>query len=157
MKTAIKRATSGDCPRLLELMARFYAEEGYGFKLRSTRKALAQLLADERFGAVWTFWQQEEIVGYLVVTFGFSLEFGGRDAFVDELFVLEEYRGQGFGSRALRVAESHCRRSGIAALHLEIEDGNDRAEALYIRKGFRAHSRRLMTKWLLAPGKRGRG
>ena len=154
MKTAIKRATSGDCPRLLELMARFYAEEGYRFKLQSTRKALAQLLADERFGAVWTFRRQEEVVGYLVVTFGFSLEFKGRDAFVDELFVLEEYRGQGFGTRALRLAAAHCRRWGVAALHLEVEDGNDRAEALYTRKGFKLHSRRLMTRWLQPAGRR---
>lgn len=153
MKTAIKRATTDDRPRLIELMARFYAEEGYPFKRQATRRALAQLLEDERLGAVWTFRRQEEVVGYLVVTFGFSLEFGGRDAFVDELFVLEEHRGQGFGSRALRLAATHCRRWGVAALHLEIEDGNDRAEALYARKGFKLHSRRLMTRWLQPTGR----
>ena len=155
METAIRRATPDDGPRLIELMAHFYAEEGYAFNRQSTRKALAALMADERFGAVWTFRRHEEVVGYLVVTFGFSLEFGGRNAFVDELFVLEEHRGQGFGTRALRVAATHCRRWGIAALHLEVEDGNDQAEALYTRKGFRTHSRRLMTKWLQAPAGRG--
>lgn len=154
MKTAIRRATSADHAALIELMARFYAEEGYPFKRQATRKALTQLMTDERFGAVWTFRRQEEVVGYLVVTLGFSLEFGGRDAFVDELFVLAEYRGQGLGRRALRLAAAHCRRWGIAALHLEIEDGNDRAEALYTRKGFKLHSRRLMTRWL-QPARRG--
>ncbi len=156
MKTSIRRATSADHAALIELMARFYTEEGYAFRRRATRKALAQLMADELFGAVWAFRRQGEIVGYLVVTFGFSLEFGGRDAFVDELFVLEEYRGRGLGSRALRRAAAHCRRAGIAALHLEIEDGNDQAEALYTRKGFKLHSRRLMTRWLLPAGKCGR-
>lgn len=148
MKTSIRRATPADHAALIELMARFYAEEGYTFKRQATRRALTQLMEDERFGAVWTFCCQQETVGYMVVGFGFSLEFKGRNAFVDELFVLEAYRGQGLGSRALRLAAAHCRRWGVAALHLELEDGNDRAEALYTRKGFKLHSRRLMTRWL---------
>jgi GNAT superfamily N-acetyltransferase len=114
MQTAIQRAAPGDLPHLVELMARFYAEEGYPFSRRSRRRALEQLLGDECFGAAWVFRRQREVVGFLVVTFGFSLEFGGRDAFVDELYVMEAHRNQGLGSRALRVATAHCRRRGVA-------------------------------------------
>jgi len=41
------------------------------------------------------------IVGYAVLAFGFSLEFDGRDAFLDELFIAEPCRGQGIGSAVL--------------------------------------------------------
>jgi GNAT superfamily N-acetyltransferase len=82
------------------------------------------------------------------VTFGFSLEFRGRNAFVDELFVREEHRGRGLGAAALAVAEEFCRGLGIAALRLEVERENPRAQELYEREGFRVHPRHILTKWL---------
>jgi GNAT superfamily N-acetyltransferase len=144
----IERATEADADALVSLMRRFYAEEGYPFDEPSTREALGRLLADERFGAAWVMRVAGDAVGYLVVTFGFSLEFKGRDAFVDELFVLDAHRGRGLGTAALATAEAHCRANGVAALHLEVEHANARAKALYTTAGYAAHTRHLMTKWL---------
>lgn len=148
MSRAIERARNEAVDRLIELMGRFYVEEGYPFDEASARGALAQLLGDEALGAVWVFRDEGAIVGYLVVTCGFSLEFRGRDAFVDELFVEEGHRGQGFGAEALAVAERFCQARGIAALHLEVEHVNTRAQELYRARGYTAHTRHLMTKWL---------
>jgi ribosomal protein S18 acetylase RimI-like enzyme len=72
----------------------------------------------------------------------FSVEFGERDAFVDELYVADAARGHGLGSAALQVAEEACREAGIHALHLEVEHANPRARALYERHGYIAHERR---------------
>jgi diamine N-acetyltransferase len=88
-------------------------------------------------------------VGYLVAVWGYSLEWHGRDAFVDELFVEPGRRGRGIGSRALELAQEECRRAGIRALHLEVERPNTRAQELYRRMGFRDHDRYLMTKVLV--------
>jgi GNAT superfamily N-acetyltransferase len=145
---AITRAEPADRDRLIDLMAKFYAEEGYGFGSGTTR-ALEELLADSTLGAVWVFREEETIVGYLVVTFGFSLEFHGRNAFVDELFILAEHRSRGLGAAGLAVAEEFCRSQGIAALRLEVERENPRGQALYEKKGYRAHPRSIMTKWLV--------
>lgn len=141
-------AGSEDSPELLSLMRMFYREEGYPFNEERTRCALLALLSNPLFGAVWVFRMEGRAVGYLVVTFGYSLEFGGRDAFVDELFVEPAARGQGIGTRALEIAQEHCRRNGVAALHLEVEHENPKARALYERIGFKAHNRFLMTQWL---------
>ena len=70
-------------------------------------------------------------MGYLVVAFGYSLEFRGRDAFVDELYVAPTHRGRGLGREALRVAEPCCLEAGVRALHLEVRPGNARARGLY--------------------------
>ena len=48
----------------------------------------------------------------------------------------------------LDAAEMACRARGIKALHLESGHGNPRATSLYERRGFKAHERHLMTKWL---------
>lgn len=144
----IARATAVDADDLVRLMARFYEEEGYPFSADETRAALVALLEDPRFGAAWTFREDGAAVGYLVVTFGYSLEFKGRDAFVDELFVVDSRRGRGLGTRALDVAEAHCRAENVRTLHLEVEHANEGAKRLYVARGYREHSRHLMTKWL---------
>ena len=80
--------------------------------------------------------QDAVVAGYLVVCFGWSLEFHGRDAFVDELYLREDFRGRGIGTRALEVAVDLCRASGVRVLHLEVERRNTRAQAMYRRAGF---------------------
>jgi GNAT superfamily N-acetyltransferase len=139
-----RRAVAADVPSLLELQQRFYKQEGYPYDRASMERGMRALIANESFGRLFAI--GEPPVGYLVVTFGFSLEFGGRDAFVDELYVADDSRGQGFGTLALQVAEEACRDAGIGALHLEVEHANQRARALYERSGYKAHERHLMTK-----------
>jgi GNAT superfamily N-acetyltransferase len=138
-----RRASVDDIPALLELQQRFYAGEGYPYDRTSMERAMRELIANANLGRLFI-----ADGAYLVITFGFSLEFGGRDAFVDELYVAEEARGQGLGTLALEVAETACREAGIHALHLEVEHVNARARALYERSGYEAHERHLMTKKL---------
>jgi ribosomal protein S18 acetylase RimI-like enzyme len=136
-----RRATADDVPTLLDLQQRFYAAEGYPYDRAVMERGMRELIADPSLGRLFL-----GPDAYLVVTFGFSLEFGGRDAFVDELYVADAARGQGLGTEALRVAEEACREAGIHALHLEVEHVNARARALYERAGYEAHERHLMTK-----------
>lgn len=141
-------AAARDVDLLVRMMRDFYESEHIEFEERAARAALGELLADERLGRVHLIRSGAEVIGYLVLTFGFSLEFGGRDAFVDELFVREGWRGRGAGRRALEFAEGVCRAGGVRALHLEVERANTGAQALYRRAGFRDHDRYLLTRRL---------
>ena len=85
------------------------------------------------------------------MTLGYSLEFHGRDAFIDELYVVPEYRGRGIGSNVMRIVEDACRELGVRAVHLEVERDNPAARALYLRFGFKEHDRLLMTRWIAQP------
>lgn len=148
MEETITPAQSADADLLVELMRALYECEHILFDERDARAALLQLISDERLGRVYLIRSGAEAVGYLVLTFGFSLEFRGRDAFVDELFLREEFRGRGAGKRALAFAEEQCRAAGVRALHLEVERANTGAQGLYCRAGFKDHDRYLMTKWI---------
>jgi GNAT superfamily N-acetyltransferase len=54
-----------------------------------------------------------EAVGYIVVTLGYSMEYGGRDAFVDDLFLAAAHRGRGLGTAALAQARAYCVAQGV--------------------------------------------
>lgn len=148
-------ATVADADRLVAMMEALYRHDDHPFDATQARRATLSLLGSPVFGRIWLICQAEEVVGYMVLTFGFSLEFGGRDALLDELFIAEPHRGKGFGRQTLQFAFEHCRNEGIRALHLEVLTGNDTAAAIYNRFGFKQDDRRLMTKWLdqpVAPG-----
>lgn len=89
------------------------------------------------------------LVGYVAVTLGFSIEVGGRDAFVDELYIEEAVQRRGLGRRALDFAEQLCRQLDVQRVCLEVERHNDRAKQLYEQLGFADHNRFLLSKRLL--------
>ena len=146
---SFRPATEADTGLLLRLMRALYDEDG-SIPLRedAAEPALRGLLAAPDRGLVWVIEQGGEAAGYLVVTWGYSLEFHGRDAFIDELYVAPGYRGAGLGRQAVAWAEDACRTHGAGAVHLEVEVDNERAHALYRRSGFAERGLRLMTKRL---------
>lgn len=148
MEPSFRVANTSDTDALVELMRDFNAHERIAFDEREVRAVLAQLFANDAYGLACLILLGEEIAGYVVIAFGFSIEFRGRDAFVDELFVKDAFRGRGLGSAAIRFTEELCRRRGVRALHLEVERENTRAQSVYRRAGFADHDRYLLTKWL---------
>ena len=148
MQPPFRPATTADEPTLLELMREFYQEGRIPFDERAAQAALRGVLADPAHGRALLIEVEDAVAGYLVVCFGWSLEFHGRDAFLDELYLRERFRGQGIGTRALEVAAEVCRTSGVRALHLEVERSNTRAQSVYRRTGFADRDYYLMTRRL---------
>jgi diamine N-acetyltransferase len=133
---------------ILDLMQAYYDYDGIIFDRSKSGEALRELLLNDTHGKVWFIQEGGDTAGYLVLSFGFSLEFHGRYAFIDELYVLEKFRGRGIGSATLRLLEEEARRLGVKSLHLEVEDKNTAAQSFYSSLGYRSNSRFLMFKEL---------
>lgn len=144
----VEAAGPADQDALWPLLLDLHAHEGVPRPGPATAAALRRLLADPALGQVFVARRGGQVAAYAVVVYGYSLEFAGVDAFLDELNVRDDLRGQGLGTQLLEAAEAHCRAKGVVALHLEVGLSNRDAERLYARKGFVAHDRRLMTKRL---------
>lgn len=148
MAPAFRPAGPADADAIHELRRAFYEEDGSPWADAPARAALESLLAAPALGRTWVVVDGDAIVGFVVLTFGYSLEFHGRDAFVDELYVRPSHRRQGLGAGALRLVERICVEERVHALHLEVDGWNEPARALYRGWGFTGHTRQLMTKWL---------
>ncbi|MFN7927585.1 MAG: GNAT family N-acetyltransferase [Blastocatellia bacterium] len=148
MSLKIVPAEATDIDLLVVFMRDFYEHEALRFDEQNARQALQQLLANSSFGRIFLLTFADEAVGYTVLTFGYSLEFHGRDAFVDELYLVANQRGRGFGKQALDFLAGVCFAENIAALHLEVERANTIAQEVYRKQGFQDHDRYLLTKWL---------
>lgn len=140
-------ATPTDIPLLLRMMADFYAIDAYPFDTARTRANLAGFLHEPTRGAVWLIHLAGEPVGYLVLTVGYSFEYGGPTGLVDELYLEPAVRGRGLGRLAMMFAEREAHRRGLAALQLEVEPHNERGNRLYANLGYQGNQRKLLTKY----------
>jgi diamine N-acetyltransferase len=144
----LERAGPADLDALLPMLERFAPAQGYAFDAARARAALGALLSEPELGRVYRIVRAGLSVGYAVLCFGWSLEWGGRDAFVDELYLEPGQRGQGLGRAALRALVEEARALGVHALHLEVEASNRAAQALYRSEGFGGGERRLLSRRL---------
>jgi len=140
-------ATAADLPALLRFAAGFNREDNHPFGERQ-REAISEIVDRPEWGAVRMIRKDGRDAGYAIVCYGFSVEFGGRDGFIDEIYVDPTFRGGGLGAAALKGLIQDARRAGFAALHLEVMLENERAQALYQRLGFEVRSARLCSAYL---------
>lgn len=149
MHARYREATPADKPELLALMADYYAFDGHHFDPDTSAAVLDEFLADQRLGRAWLIEVDGDVAGYMALCIGYSLEFGGRDAFVDEIYLHERFRGRGIGRAALQHMMAEARRLGIKALHLEVDQDNRPARKLYQALGFESRGRfQLMSQAL---------
>ena len=118
------------------------------------RTLLKQLSLINDLGRLWVIDLDGAPVGYVVLTFGYSFEYEGRDALIDELFVKEELRGRGIGRQTIDFLSEACPSLGIKAVHLEVDHDNANAQRLYRNSGFEGNQRSLLTKWLTPAGEK---
>ena len=147
MPISTTQATFADLETLLLMMRHMQADDPWEepFKEFTARKNLTELLQNSVYGVAFILSEDFASIGYLVICFDYSLEYRGKGAWIDELFVEPAHRGKGIGTQLLDLAERASRELGAKVLHLEVNHGNPAIE-LYRRRGFTDHHRYLMSK-----------
>lgn len=140
-------ASLADLESIFELMVQMQRDDPWSesFDESAVRSTLTELLQQPAFGVIYLCWDGSRAVGYLAICFDYSLEYRGKGAWIDELFVTSSHRGQGIGTQLLDRAEKISAEHHAQFLHLEVSHGNPAIE-LYRRRGFADHQRYLMTK-----------
>ncbi len=145
MTQVLHLATSADLDRLEKMVAAYHAFEGIESDEAHRRAALEPLLEGSPHGAVWLIGPQMAPVGYIAVSFGWSIELGGLDGVLDEFWIREKVRRRGMGTEALAALQKTLKSAGVKALSLEVAKTNDSAARLYERAGFARRDYEFMT------------
>ena len=135
----------GDEALLSPLMQELYIHEAIAWHPESAAQSLRELLGSPVKGRAWLVFADRQAAGYFVLTLAFSLEFGGTFALLDELYIREEWRGRGVGTRTMDFATDESKKLGAHALRLEVGHANEGALKFYRRHGFSAEQRHLLT------------
>lgn len=128
----------------IRLMTDFYKIDDYPIDVQKTRQNFRYILNHPTQAKIFMITQNTEVVGYFIINYLFSFEFGGIIAFLDELYVDGKMRGTGVGKKALAFIHQLAEKEELKQLYLEIEPHNKPAQALYEKSGWVKHHRALM-------------
>lgn len=82
---------------------------------------------------VYLFKQDDVNIGYAILVYFWSNEYGGNILTIDELYVVEKYRGKGVATAFLSYVEDI---ENFVALQMETTPSNQRALEYYMSLGF---------------------
>jgi GNAT superfamily N-acetyltransferase len=128
------------------MMGEDYREVGYPFDDVLAKRCFSRLIGEPNLGRAWVLLHDADVAGYIVLTFCFCLEYGGREAWVDDLFVRKAFRRTGLGRLAMETAVEESRRMHLRMLNLEVEPANNGARRLYSSMGFEENRRLVMRR-----------
>lgn len=136
MSAALTLAGPDHLDKLLSLVTAFHAEEGMKSTDETRRAGLVPLLDGIPHGCAYLIGPPRSPIGYMVITFSWSVEFGGLDGTIDELYIRPGVRGRGIASEALVALPRALAGGGLRTIHLEVDKNNAAALKLYRRAGF---------------------
>ena len=142
--TSFKPLEIADIEVITQMMQDFYAIDNYPMDIEVAKNLFREFISNENLGKSWLIYSENEIVGYIILTFIFSFEYGGKIAFVDELFIKETARGKGIGKEAIQFIQREVPKLSLKLLYLEVEPHNKNAQKLYLAHDFVIHNRKLM-------------
>jgi GNAT superfamily N-acetyltransferase len=134
---------------LLPFVRAFHEHEQIAMDEDDRASVVRRLLIEPAWGRIWLIFDGDEPAGYIAICTGFSIEFRGNDAFVDEFYVRPESRGLGLGTKALQLVCTEAKALGIRALHLEVDRSNAKARKLYAGAEYEAREAYMLMTNLL--------
>ena len=97
-------------------------------------KTADAVLTGTPFAAIYMLEADGQLVGYSLLALTWSQEGGGDTVWIEELYILPQFRGKGYGTAFFR--ELRERYPDAVRFRLEVEPDNDGAKALYGRMGY---------------------
>jgi GNAT superfamily N-acetyltransferase len=130
---------------VIGLLRAQFEEHDIGWRPYEMHRAVAEILQDQRWGEFLLAWEKDSAIGLAAITYVWTLEHGGKSAWLDELYVVPDWRDCGVGGALLQKVIELSSRQDCLALDLEVELCHQRAENLYRRMGFTLLPRRRWT------------
>lgn len=131
----IRKIEEKDKSIYLEMARDFYASPAVLSNIpeENLASSFREFTSGRPFGDAFIFEEEGSVIGYGVLAYTYSQEAGGKVVWLEEIYVKEAFRGKGAGSRFIDFVLNNI---PAKRYRLETEPENEKAAALYRRKGF---------------------
>jgi GNAT superfamily N-acetyltransferase len=136
--------TISNIETITKMMHDFYAIDNYPIDIEVTKKLFSEFITNKNLGKSWLIYNDDEVVGYAIITYIFSFEYKGKMAFFEELFVTKNARGKGIGQKTIEFVTAFAKNENVKMMYLEVENHNEKAQKLYLANDFVIHNRKIM-------------
>ena len=134
----MRKLTKNDRETFLRLSEAFYASPAvlHPVPRAHHERAFEELMRSDEYAECCLLERDGRAAGVVLLAKTYSREAGGRVLWIEEVFVLPDYRSCGLGGECFREIEAYARENGFARIRLEAESDNGRALSLYERLGY---------------------
>jgi ribosomal protein S18 acetylase RimI-like enzyme len=143
----IRAALPLDETTVLPLAEAFHREDGHPLA-PSGPATIGALLRGSPLGEIFLLEEAGLNLGYFVLCYTMSVEFGGLVVILDDLYLLPQARGRGVGRAVIAKIEAIAREKKAVQVFLEVEKANARALNFYRQHGWRIRERHMLEKLL---------
>lgn len=133
---SVRPLNPADFEPVLAMMKVFYASEALLIHPEENvlRKTLSDAIGENPYVAGFGFEQEGSLAGYGMIAKSYSTEAGGECIWIEDIFILPQFRGKGLGTDFLKFVQEQFPKA--ARIRLEAEPENEKAMAVYRSAGF---------------------
>lgn len=132
----IRKAEQKDIPVILSLIKKLAGYEKLSDQVTATEELLQRnLFGENRFVEVWLAEYQNQAVGYLIFYYNFSSFLAKAGLFIEDIFVLPEFRSKGIGKKLLLKVIELAKERNCGRVEWNVLDWNEPAISFYKKMG----------------------
>ncbi|MDY5577222.1 MAG: GNAT family N-acetyltransferase [Lachnospiraceae bacterium] len=145
----IRKVEEQDKQVYMELVDQFYHSEAVLHPVEKEHYEITwkELMRSNDYLECFFIEKEGKTAGFLLLSYSFSQESGGKIAWIEEIYIQPEYQGQGLGKEFFRFIEENIEPK-VTRIRLEIEPDNDGARRLYQSMGYKELPYEQMVKEL---------
>lgn len=130
-----RKIIESDREKYIEMATDFYASPAVLHSVPSVHfeRTFNEMMRSEAYALGFIIENEGKTAGYALLAKTFSQEAGGLVVWIEEIYILPEFRGKGLGGAFLEFVKNEI---PAARYRLETEPENERAKVLYKRHGF---------------------
>lgn len=134
----IRKMKRGDEDTFLALAQQFYSSDSVSHPIprQNMLDAFGEIIADSPYIDGFFILHDNEVAGYAILNYTYSMEAGGMLAVLDELFIAPGFQGKGLGSAFLNYMRENLS-EGLKAFRLEFVSSKAELQKLYEKQGFK--------------------
>ena len=134
----VRKVTPQDKEMYLSLTEKFYQSDAvsHNIPLENRLKTWDEIMRSDEYADCYFVIKDGDIAGYMLLAYTFSQEAGGKTAWIEEIYILPEFRSMGLGNELFDFIKAEIE-PDCARLRLEVEADNIRAKKLYKSLGFK--------------------
>ena len=134
----VRKVTPQDKEMYLSLTEKFYQSDAvsHNIPLENRLKTWDEIMRSDEYADCWFVIKDGDVAGYMLLAYTFSQEAGGKTAWIEDIYILPEFRSMGLGNELFDFIKAEIE-PDCARLRLEVEADNIRAKKLYKSLGFK--------------------
>jgi ribosomal protein S18 acetylase RimI-like enzyme len=138
MTTEIRltRIHASERDALKEYVAALYTHDEDYDSMVNIEEGVQSLLRNEELATPFFIKQEEQRIGYVILTKYHSVEKGGLTLYIDELYVEEKHRRQGVGGAIMGKIIEIAQDARAKSLWAQVERSNLPAQSFFTTNGF---------------------